>query len=75
MVKTTVYLEEETAARLKLRAAATGRSQAEIIREAVDNATRPRVSPHWGKFTSKEPNVGMRVKEILREAVSKGEWP
>jgi len=75
MVKTTVYLTEEVAGRLKRHAADTGRTQAEIIREAVDDATRPRVSPHWGKFRSNEPDLSMRVDEILQEAVRKGEWP
>lgn len=39
MVKTTVYLEDEDAAALRRLAARSGRSQAEIIREAVAAAT------------------------------------
>ena len=39
MHKTTVYLDDEEVAALRRLAAATGRSQAEIIREAVRQAT------------------------------------
>ena len=40
MVKTTVYLDERDAAALRRIAAESGRSQAEIIREAIGRATR-----------------------------------
>lgn len=40
MVKTTVYLDEDQAHALRRLAAATGRSQAEIIRAAITEATR-----------------------------------
>jgi hypothetical protein len=73
MVKTTIYLEEATAARLKRRAQETGRSQADIVREAVDSATRPRVSPHWGKFKSGDPDLSNRVEEILEDTARSGE--
>lgn len=39
MVKTTVYLDERDAVALRRMAAATGRSQAAIIREAISTAT------------------------------------
>jgi hypothetical protein len=41
VIKTTVYLDEADAAALRRLAAQTGRSQAEIIREAVAAATAP----------------------------------
>jgi hypothetical protein len=41
VIKTTVYLDEADAAALRRMAAQTGRSQAEIIREAVAAATAP----------------------------------
>jgi hypothetical protein len=41
VIKTTVYLEESDAAALRRMAAQTGRSQAEIIREAIAAATAP----------------------------------
>ncbi len=40
MVKTTVYLEERAAVALRRMAAETGRSQADIIREAIGRATQ-----------------------------------
>jgi predicted transcriptional regulator len=40
MVKTTVYLDERDAAALRRIAAQTGRSQADIIREAIGRTTR-----------------------------------
>jgi hypothetical protein len=40
MVKTTVYLDEGDAAALRRIAAETGRSQADIIREAIRSTTR-----------------------------------
>jgi hypothetical protein len=40
MVKTTVYLDDRDAAALRRIAAESGRSQAELIREAVARTTR-----------------------------------
>lgn len=40
MIKTTVYLDERDAAALRRMAAETGRSQADIIREAIGRTTR-----------------------------------
>ncbi len=40
MVKTTVYLDESDAAALRRMSAETGRSQADIIREAIGQTTR-----------------------------------
>ncbi|HEY2766883.1 MAG TPA: ribbon-helix-helix protein, CopG family [Solirubrobacteraceae bacterium] len=39
MVKTTVYLDDRDAAALRRMAVESGRSQAEIIREAIGRAT------------------------------------
>lgn len=40
VVKTTVYLDDRDAAALRRIAAETGRSQAEIIRDAIGHVTR-----------------------------------
>jgi hypothetical protein len=40
MHKTTVYLDDEELEALRLLSASTGRSQAELIREAIRDATR-----------------------------------
>lgn len=73
MVKTTVYLGEEEAARLRRLARHTGRSQAEIIREAVAEATRELPPRHFhsmgvGEGTG-EP-IGQMADELIREAWS-----
>ncbi|MGH2915817.1 MAG: ribbon-helix-helix protein, CopG family [Solirubrobacteraceae bacterium] len=69
MVKTTVYLEEQDAAALRRIAAETGRSQAEIIRDAIRRETlaagpRRLRSAAAGRGTG-EP-VGRRADEIVR---------
>ena len=69
MVKTTVYLDERDAAALRRIAAETGRSQADIIREAISRTTRasgPRRlrSTAAGRGTG-EP-VARNADEILR---------
>jgi hypothetical protein len=40
MHKTTVYLDDEEVEALRLLSASTGRSQADLIREAIRDATR-----------------------------------
>lgn len=70
MIKTTVYLGEEEAAALRRLAARSGRSQAEIIREAVVAATaaarRRGFRSHGAGRGGGEP-VGRHADEILRE--------
>lgn len=43
MRKTSLYLTDELAARLKRLAEAEGRSQADILREAIDRYPEPKV--------------------------------
>jgi hypothetical protein len=67
MVKTTVYLDENEAAALRRIAAATGRSQAAIIREAVSEATRvaePRRLLSAG--SGRGPSIAREADGILR---------
>jgi predicted DNA-binding protein len=69
MVKTTVYLDERDAAALRRMAAETGRSQAEIIREAISRTTRAADgrrlrSSAVGRGTG-EP-IARRADEIIR---------
>jgi predicted transcriptional regulator len=77
MVKTTVYLEGEVALALRQIAKTKGRSQAELIREALDDYTRQHQRPPIpgvGEFRSSEPGVSVRAEEILREASKHGKW-
>lgn len=70
--KTSVYLEEEQAARLKRAAEESGRSEAELIREGIDlvvlrarsvERTRP-----WPSFDSGDPEFAGRAAELLGHA-------
>jgi Arc/MetJ-type ribon-helix-helix transcriptional regulator len=75
MVKTTVYLDESDAAALRRLASQTGRSQAEIIREAVHTVTAParrrvRVLKSAGVGRSSGEPIAEHADEILRR-----EWP
>jgi hypothetical protein len=67
MKKTTVYLSAELKAALERAAAAQGRSEADLIREAVRNLTQtlepPR--PKLPLFHSGDPTLAERVDEAL----------
>ncbi len=67
MHKTTVYLPDELKAQLATLASQTGRSEAELIREAlgklVSGAGRPR--PRGSIFDSHEGGLAARVDEAL----------
>jgi hypothetical protein len=69
MVKTTVYLDERDAAALRRIAAETGRSQADIIREAIGRTTRasgPRRLYSRGVGHGTGEAVGRNADEIVR---------
>jgi predicted transcriptional regulator len=77
MVKTTVYLNKELALDLKHLAEIEGRSQAELIREALKAFTSRKRRPMptgMGEFHSGANDTSMRAKEILREAAKLGKW-
>lgn len=67
MKKTTVYLPEDLDTALKQAAGSQGRSEAEIIREAVrnplDSMQQPR--PRLPLFRSVDPTLAERVDEEL----------
>ena len=77
MVKTTVYLDTDVALSLRRMAESEGRSQAELIRDALEKYTRkakrPKL-PGLGKFDSGYTDTSERAREILREAAKKGRW-
>ena len=75
MVKTTVYLDEELALSLRHLAEIEGRSQAELIRDALKTFTSQRIRPMptgIGEFHSGYSDTSVRAKEILREASTRG---
>ncbi len=78
MVKTTVYLEPETALALQHLANQEGRSQAELIREALQLYTRRVHRPKLkgvGKYRSGRSDISVRAEELLKEAVRNKKWP
>jgi Arc/MetJ-type ribon-helix-helix transcriptional regulator len=67
MEKTTVYLPDELKRALRRAARATGRSEAELIREGVGLVTgRHRMAEaRLPLFESGEPDLAERVDELL----------
>jgi hypothetical protein len=77
MVKTTVYIESDTALAIRQMAESQGRSQADLIRDALDAYAKRGKRPlpvGLGKYDSGETDVSERVEDILREASEKGRW-
>jgi len=71
MVKTTIYLEEETAAALKRMSRRSGKAQAQLIRDALRAFTRSGNQPplpRMGMFDSRHSDTAARKKELLRQA-------
>lgn len=71
MVETTLYLEEDTLQTLLQLAKAQGRSQSEIIREAlaIYKERGPRPTPKGiGAYRSGRSDVSERAEDLLREA-------
>jgi predicted transcriptional regulator len=77
MVKTTVYLDHEVALKFRQLAEVKGRSQAELIREALANyalGDARLAIPGAGEFRSGRADTSERAKEILAKAASRGKW-
>ncbi len=74
MQRTTVYLDEETVLAIRQLAAAEQRSQAEIIRAALDTyltQTGPRARPMprgVGEYRSGRSDVSTSAETLLRAA-------
>jgi hypothetical protein len=77
MQKTTVYLEPELALTLRQLAAAQGRSQAELIREAIASYAHKSARPEpkgIGAYRSGRSDVSERAEELLRRAAKARRW-
>ncbi|MBZ5611017.1 MAG: ribbon-helix-helix domain-containing protein [Acidobacteriia bacterium] len=74
----TVDLDIDTALKLRAMAQAQDRSVDQLIQEVLRAYTsrykRPCITG-LGEFDSGETDVSERAREILKEAVRKGEWP
>jgi len=77
MVKTTVYLDTDTALAFRQMAESQGRSQAELIRDALETyarkVKRPKL-PGIGEFDSGHSDTSARADEILSRAAKRGRW-
>jgi predicted transcriptional regulator len=77
MVKTTVYLDSDVVLALRQMADSQGRSQAELIREAIQThvkkAKRPKL-PGIGEFDSGHTDTSERADQILTRAAKRGGW-
>jgi hypothetical protein len=74
MVKTTVYLDDRDAAALRRMSAESGRSQAEIIRQAISHATRaagPRRLRSAGVGRGSGEPVAREADEIVRRELGR----
>jgi Arc/MetJ-type ribon-helix-helix transcriptional regulator len=74
MVKTTVYLDDRDAAALRRMAAESGRSQAEIIREAISRTTQaagPRRLRSAGVGRGSGAPIARNADEIVREELGR----
>jgi hypothetical protein len=74
MVRTTVYVDEDVALALRHRASIEGKSQAELIREALrryveqaEHTKRPPI-PGMGRHRSGRSDVSARAEDLLRHA-------
>ena len=77
MLKTTVYIEQDVAMALRQLSEAQGRTQAELIREALGTYTQERARPlpkGLGKYASGHTDTSERAEDLLRKAASQGKW-
>jgi predicted transcriptional regulator len=77
VTKTTVYLDADTVLALRRMAETQGRSQAELIRDALHTYTNGVKRPlprGLGKYDSGEMNGAEHAKDFLRTAATKGKW-
>ena len=77
MVKTTVYLDEADAKKLRAISKRQAKPQAELIREAIHSFTSkepPPLPAGMGMFDSGHTDTTSRRKEILTEAARTGRW-
>jgi len=77
MVKTTVYLDQDVAIRLRQLAESEGRTRAEIVREAVcryTGAAKRPMPPGIGRYSSGRSDISERAEEILNDAAARKKW-
>lgn len=77
LIKTTVYLDSDVVLALRQMSEAGKRSQAELIRDALEKYTRaakhPKI-PGIGEFDSGRLDTSERAEQILKRAAKRGRW-
>jgi predicted transcriptional regulator len=77
MTKTSVYLDPDTVLALRQMAETQGRSQAELIRDALETYTRkarrPKI-PGIGEFDSGHTDTSESAEQLLSSAAKRGRW-
>jgi hypothetical protein len=78
MVKTTVYLDDETVAALKGISKRSAIPQAKLIRDALRtfalSGNRPPLPAGVGMFESQRADTSARRKDLLKEAARLRKW-
>jgi hypothetical protein len=78
MVKTTVYLDDETVAALKGISKRSAKPQAQLIRDALRAFAlvghRPSLPAGMGMFDSGHTDTATRRKELLKQAARSRRW-
>lgn len=62
-----MYLPKELKQRIKAAARRERRSEAAVIRSALDQYAQPRRRPRAGVFSSGDPTLAERVDDLLEE--------
>ena len=76
LTKTTVYLDSDTVLALRRMSETQGRSQAELIRDALESYTGASQRPlpkGLGKYDG-DTRGAERAKDFLRSSAKKGRW-
>jgi hypothetical protein len=72
----TIEISGPTAEKLRYLVETEQRSEAEIVRDALEAYAPRRPLPKGaGKYHSGRSDVSQRAEEILRDAVKEGTWP
>ncbi|MGH8675290.1 MAG: hypothetical protein ACREVG_13375 [Burkholderiales bacterium] len=78
MLRTTVFFDTATRARLRSLARRKGMTQAEVLRAAIaryEEQSEPGgLPPGIGEFRSGDPATASRSKTILKRAARTGSW-
>lgn len=72
MKKTTIYLPDELKRRVEFAAKQQGRSEADVIRDAIEAAVKPKApEPKIPLIKLRRTNIAERVDELLAEGFGK----